>query len=678
MSVQRKTSPSPKPPAAESDLETTAELPVLDVAAYEAAAAEERIGNTDTWLVQAPTARDTQETAAPAANAGAADLGATSSSATATAGVVPAIVADDKRTHDDRRTHDEKRAHLEASLHGLSTNLREVEERLTRKGERITEIEQALAHAKAERVVAEQHSQQLTAELAKARAAIAATEARVAELQRSLAEREAASEALQAREKESEVKLALRDKSLALVHRDLTAAHELAATYLESLQSMEGRRSIFQELTSTLYQEIDTRDSRVSTLDGQLTAAMARVQDLESSLSDRAGRITKLEKEAKDLSAAVAQRDGNLRETTRSGDELKRNVGSLTETLTMRDERIQALESTATQQAALLTERQAELDRVAGERATLIATVNGLESKLSEATARGTERDSAARAAQSRCEELDTAIATQRKRSEQLEAELATIRGELQQRTAALQEAGTERTEHMGRIAAAEARAKELELRIDEQQDFVRVLQADSNASVARAKELEGDLRAAEEMIHRLETDLRNRNARLDDLEKTNHEWRATVEEARHALTDRDSLIRRLEEETANSAVLLGAIQQRLDTTGSHEIAPEGDKRLLIRAEGDSEVVHVLGRKTSVGRTPDNDLQIDAKFISRHHAVILAGPAHTIIEDLNSTNGVLVNGRRITRQTLKDGDAVMIGKTVFRFAVRPGFDRRNN
>jgi FHA domain len=202
------------------------------------------------------------------------------------------------------------------------------------------------------------------------------------------------------------------------------------------------------------------------------------------------------------------------------------------------------------------------------------------------------------------------------------------------------------------------------------------VLQADSNASVARVKELEGDLRAAEDMINRLEADLRGRSARLDELERSNQEWRSTVEEARHALTDRDSLIRRLEEETANSAVLLGAIQDRLDATGTHEVATEGDKRLLIRAEGDSEVVHVLGRKTSVGRTPDNDLQIDAKFISRHHAVILAGPAHTIIEDLNSTNGVLVNGRRITRQTLKDGDAVVIGRTSFRFAVRPVAERR--
>ena len=666
MSVQRKSSPSPTSPAAESDLETTAELPVLDVAAYEAATTEERLVNTDTWITQSPVA-------------------STPSAAVAAVGVAaPASVADesrdldDRRLHDDRRTHDEKRANLEAGLHALSDNLREVEERLKHKGERLAQIEQALVIANADRAVAEQRSQQLTAELAKARTAVAVAEARVTGLQNTLEEREAANRALRSHDDEFEEKLALRDKALALVQRDLTASHDLAATYLESLQSMEGRRSIFQDLTSTLYQEIDERDARLGTLDGQLTAAKARVSDLESSLSDRAGRITKLEKELRSLDAAIAQRDGSLRETTRSGDELKRSVSTLTETLAARDEHIRALQTAGTQQSGVLAERQTELERVTAERTTLMASVNTLESKLATATGYGTERDAAARAAQSRCEEIEAAATAQRKRSEQLESELATIRAELLQRTNALQESGIERTEHMARIAAGEARAKELELRIDEQQEFVRVLQADSNASVARATELEGDLRAAEDMIHRLETDLRGRSARLDELEKTNHEWRATVEEARHALTDRDSLIRRLEEETANSAVLLGAIQQRLESTGTHEIAPDGDKRLLIRSEGDSDVVHVLGRKTSVGRTPDNDLQIDAKFISRHHAVILAGPAHTIIEDLNSTNGVLVNGRRITRQTLKDGDSVMIGKTVFRFAVRPGFDRRNN
>jgi pSer/pThr/pTyr-binding forkhead associated (FHA) protein len=95
----------------------------------------------------------------------------------------------------------------------------------------------------------------------------------------------------------------------------------------------------------------------------------------------------------------------------------------------------------------------------------------------------------------------------------------------------------------------------------------------------------------------------------------------------------------------------------------------------LIHSEDGREVVHVLGRKTSIGRTPDNDLQLEAKFISRHHAVILVGPVNTVIEDLNSTNGVQVNGRRITRQTLRDGDQIAIGRVHYRFAMRKPADK---
>jgi hypothetical protein len=252
---------------------------------------------------------------------------------------------------------------------------------------------------------------------------------------------------------------------------------------------------------------------------------------------------------------------------------------------------------------------------------------------------------------------------------------VAAVRAELQSSGSSLQTAGVERNEHVARIAAGEARVHELEARVSEQQETVRQLQAEANASVARAKELENDLRAAEETLHRLEGDARGKSARVDELEKINNEWRATVEEARHAIADRDGLIERLEQETAASAVLVGHIQKsitRLDSDAphGHEPAADGATRLLIRTDGETEVVHVLGRKTTVGRTPDNDLQIDAKFISRHHAVILAGPAHAIIEDLNSTNGVTVNNRRITRQPLKDGDNVVIGKTQFRFVVR--------
>ena len=59
-----------------------------------------------------------------------------------------------------------------------------------------------------------------------------------------------------------------------------------------------------------------------------------------------------------------------------------------------------------------------------------------------------------------------------------------------------------------------------------------------------------------------------------------------------------------------------------------------------------------------------------APRISRYHAVLLAGPVHTSIEDLNSTNGVFVNGKRVARQVLKDGDRVTIGRTQYRYTVR--------
>jgi pSer/pThr/pTyr-binding forkhead associated (FHA) protein len=50
---------------------------------------------------------------------------------------------------------------------------------------------------------------------------------------------------------------------------------------------------------------------------------------------------------------------------------------------------------------------------------------------------------------------------------------------------------------------------------------------------------------------------------------------------------------------------------------------------------------------------------------------VLASSKHTIVEDLNSTNGVMVNGRRVTRQPLHDGDLVQIGKTEFRYLLKP-------
>jgi general secretion pathway protein A len=63
-----------------------------------------------------------------------------------------------------------------------------------------------------------------------------------------------------------------------------------------------------------------------------------------------------------------------------------------------------------------------------------------------------------------------------------------------------------------------------------------------------------------------------------------------------------------------------------------------------------------------IGRTPDNDLQIDSKFISRHHCQIVTQPDSCVIEDLNSTNGIYVKLKRVRRHNLNDGDVVVVGQ----------------
>jgi pSer/pThr/pTyr-binding forkhead associated (FHA) protein len=93
----------------------------------------------------------------------------------------------------------------------------------------------------------------------------------------------------------------------------------------------------------------------------------------------------------------------------------------------------------------------------------------------------------------------------------------------------------------------------------------------------------------------------------------------------------------------------------------------------FTRIDGQHNTSYSLSRRTRIGRAPGCELQIDSSSVSRHHALVLLSQRDVIIEDLNSTNGVLVNGRKIARQLLNDGDTVTIGDAEFR--VRLQFPR---
>ena len=94
------------------------------------------------------------------------------------------------------------------------------------------------------------------------------------------------------------------------------------------------------------------------------------------------------------------------------------------------------------------------------------------------------------------------------------------------------------------------------------------------------------------------------------------------------------------------------------------DIAAEGPA-LVVRSGGGRAGEHFIpqGDRTTIGRSPDNDIFLDDVTVSRKHAVVLQSGGELRIEDLGSLNGTFVNRRRIDAATrLESGDEVQIGK----------------
>ena len=84
--------------------------------------------------------------------------------------------------------------------------------------------------------------------------------------------------------------------------------------------------------------------------------------------------------------------------------------------------------------------------------------------------------------------------------------------------------------------------------------------------------------------------------------------------------------------------------------------------KIEVRSEGETLSEHFFGSgRVIVGRSPDNEIYIKSKFVSRHHAQITSNDSGCTIEDLNSTNGIFVDDKRVKKYHFQDGDTVTLG-----------------
>jgi len=72
--------------------------------------------------------------------------------------------------------------------------------------------------------------------------------------------------------------------------------------------------------------------------------------------------------------------------------------------------------------------------------------------------------------------------------------------------------------------------------------------------------------------------------------------------------------------------------------------------------------INLTKERTTIGRKPHNDIQIDNLAVSGEHAVIVTILQDSFLEDLGSTNGTVVNGQSIKKHSFRTDDIIELGK----------------
>jgi predicted nucleic acid-binding Zn-ribbon protein len=372
----------------------------------------------------------------------------------------------------------------------------------------------------------------------------------------------------------------------------------------------------------------------IEELRNALAAAERRIQELDERArivdAERGAAVSRANAEAAQLREQLALHLESLQSSRSRLGTKRADEPSLEDELFKRADRIATLEK----DAALRTR---ELDET--------------RARLGAAVARG--------------ESLDTDLMNLRASMQHRNAHIAILEADMQAR----QERITSLSARLAdALASQDPHVPQLRAEISTRDEQIRKLNNDLTIAQSRASEVQEDLQVAEESIRNLEIDVRDKTNKLEEANVTVEEWRAVIAESQRSILQRDGRIQQLEADLEKRAAVAESSDSAAQT--GEEIALEGPARVLIRTDGNTDFVHVLARRTRIGRGSDNEIVLDTKHVSRYHAVLLAGPVHTSIEDLNSTNGVFVNGKRVARQVLKDGDRVTIGRTQYRYTVR--------
>ena len=532
-----------------------------------------------------------------------------------------------------------------------------MEERIARQNAEYEALTRAHERAREAETTAVARAHALAVDLASVRSALESEQTRAREMDRTLAERSAAMEAARVRAEDA-LRESDRHQGESLTLRDSLAARESTiAQVLHSLGERDAQLAALQSEHAKIVPVLEATSKSTSQLEAELQSSRAQVNALAQDL--KAGRDA-----AAALNLEFKRSESQVNAARSELAIAKTQAASYLELLRTREWRRGFDQNMFREMDAQVGAANAGHGALESERGRLHGRVVELEAKLAaQLAAAETERThlTAALAARERtiAETHERGSAEEQRIAELLEA------AQLREAEHATQLAGL-RGEQAAQIARLQSEA-------DTHEQEMAVL-------MAHLQEARRPIQSIEADVKRLTEALTAKTAAFQHLDEENRNLRGALERTRGQLEEREFLIRRLERSESNNANVLGRIQTSIErlgagaaTSGTGAAAAPATEwsAELIRIDGERPVTHVLSRRTRIGRAAGCELQIDSGSVSRHHALVVVSPRETIIEDLNSTNGVLVNGRKVSRQPLSDGDAVTIGEVQFRYLARP-------
>ncbi len=101
--------------------------------------------------------------------------------------------------------------------------------------------------------------------------------------------------------------------------------------------------------------------------------------------------------------------------------------------------------------------------------------------------------------------------------------------------------------------------------------------------------------------------------------------------------------------------------------------ASENDVPMLVMLEPAAARYPLVGRRTTIGRDPENDVVIPDRRVSRRHAEVVQIGSDFVLRDCDSKNGTFVNGERVlSERRLQDGDEIQVALCCHIVFVGPG------